>query len=183
MLRAMDLTKSKELLIDLCKWNIERLEAKREVHLEYAEERADSRARELSDDDSPQGLRLARHQDARHRKVVRCRDAFWKHRREMAREENSRWEGDETGDSGARNGAADAAAKAPEENGRNEPKSGQDEMDVAAFLRLAESDPELRQLVEEIRQGDEMLRKKGRPGMATIVRAIFGAEGIQTAKT
>jgi hypothetical protein len=91
-LDSSDTPKCKQALLDLIARNVERLEAKREAHLEHADESAVSAAARLAYEESPQGERLARYELASQRRVHRCRDAFWKHRREMEKDGGRRVE-------------------------------------------------------------------------------------------
>jgi hypothetical protein len=155
LLDESDKGKARQMLLDLFERNIERLEAKREAHLEHAEERAANRAGRLANDDSSQGERLARHELACHRRVQRCRDAFWKHRREMGREENARWQTENEGHAGA-NGEGE---RAPEQEKQNEPMSGSDAAEFAVFKELMARDEGIRRTVKEIAEGAEMIKQ------------------------
>jgi hypothetical protein len=137
---ASDTPRCKAALLDLITRNIERLEAKREAHLEHAEERAASIAASLAYDESPAGERLARHELACERRTHRCRDAFWKHRRETSRVEKDGRPRTEDGvetagfvaDLGVNSGAVEGVSHLPDKNLTSEP-----EVDVSASEALA----------------------------------------------
>jgi hypothetical protein len=156
LLDPNDKAKAKQMLVDLAQRNIERLEAKREAHLEHADDRAASRARLLAYDESPQGERLGRHELACERRVKRCREAFWKHRREVAREENrevfeveNRSKTDAGGD----------ANKGPEEKRNNEPSGVTEAAEFAVFKEFMTKDEEVRRMVKELAERAEVMKK------------------------
>ena len=102
-----DFEKAKAMLLDLVERNVERLEAKLEVHTDREGEYLLRRAARQGFDDSPRGERLRRYEMACDRRFYRSLAAFWKHRREMERRRrettairrNTTW-------CGRRNGAA-----------------------------------------------------------------------------
>ena len=81
-LSATDTPGAHRALLDLVARNVERLEAKLEVHLERADEYAELASDRLGYEESPEAERLRRHEMACHRRMYRCLDAFWKYRRE-----------------------------------------------------------------------------------------------------
>ena len=76
--------RAREALLDLVGREIERLETKREVHLQYADERKASSDACLAWDESQTGQQLARFELATCRRAERSFQAFFKFRREMA---------------------------------------------------------------------------------------------------
>ena len=80
-----DFEKAKAMLLDLVERNVERLEAKLEVHTDREGEYLLRRAARQGFDDSPRGERLRRYEMACDRRFYRSLAAFWKHRREMER--------------------------------------------------------------------------------------------------
>jgi len=82
-----DTEKAKGMLLDLIDRNVERLEAKLEVHTDRAGEYLLRSAARQGFDDSPRGERLRRYEMACDRRFYRSLAAFWKHRREMERAE------------------------------------------------------------------------------------------------
>ena len=95
-----DIEKAKAMLLDLVERNVERLEAKLEVHTDREGEYLLRRAARQGFDDSPRGERLRRYEMACDRRFYRSLAAFWKHRREMERAQ----EGEELRFGGIRRG-------------------------------------------------------------------------------
>jgi hypothetical protein len=132
LLDASDTPKAKQTLLDLIARNVERLEAKREAHLEHADENAASSAERLAYEESPQGERLARHELASQRRAHRCVDAFWKYRREKRRHEEDggrkaedggqAYAGENVPELRGETGVAEAGSGAPGKNLTSEPK-------------------------------------------------------------
>jgi hypothetical protein len=189
----------KQTLLDLIARNVERLEAKREAHLEHADESKASVAGRLAYDESPQGERLARHELACERRTQRCRDAFWKHRREMGRTEDGgrRAEGitqgggrraEDGGDWGGVANVADFGAalavgeevsNGPEKNLTSEPKAGITGSEAAELKEVAACDEALKRgLAELSRLRDMGLGLSGTPvasggkGWAAIAASV-----------
>jgi hypothetical protein len=131
-LDAGDTAAARAAFLDLISQNITRLEAKLEVHLQYADERAASIKAQKAWDESPQGQQLSRYLFAAERSAQRARDAFWKHRREMenwiedeggmAEDGENTGEGAGVGDLSAESGVAEPAPNGPETNFTNEPE-------------------------------------------------------------
>ena len=86
-LNTNETDKAKAMLLDLIERNVERLEAKLEVHTDRAGEYLMRRAARQGFEDSPRGERLRRYEMASDRRFYRSLTAFWKHRREMERAE------------------------------------------------------------------------------------------------
>ena len=145
----------KAALQDLIARNIERLEAKREAHLEHADESQASTAARLAYEESPQGERLRRYVLACERRTHRCRDAFWKHRREMGRAEDAGRRSEDRTDDGGRtvvvgadggeyvidlrsgSGVGEALANGPEKNLTSEPNRGSTASETAGNKEIA----------------------------------------------
>ena len=87
ILNAQDTALSLKTLRDLVASNVERLEAKRQTHLAHAAGIAARRATRLSFDRTPDGQRMRRYQMDCQRRLNKCQDAYWKHRREADRME------------------------------------------------------------------------------------------------
>ena len=122
-----------------------------------------SNAARLAYEESPQGERLARHELACERRTHRCRDAFWKHRRESGdrtedggrRAEERRTQGGEDGgrraedgggggggaenvaDLRAESGVGEEGSSAPEKNLTSEPNVGLTASEAAASKEIA----------------------------------------------
>jgi hypothetical protein len=79
-------------LLDLISRSVERLEAKREAHLEHQDDNKARRAALLAHDESPQGERLARFELACQRRTQRCQAEIWKYRKKKEREGDSEYE-------------------------------------------------------------------------------------------
>jgi hypothetical protein len=189
-LDASDTAGCKRALLDLITRNIERLEAKREAHLEHADEGAASIAARLAYEESPQGERLARYELACERRTHRCRDAFWKHRREMDHVEKDGGRRTEDGVEGfeavkvaemrAESGAAEEVSSAPNKNLTSEPNVGVAAPEAEAMNEVAAAGEELksafRELLGQIRGGSVPF---GMPvagdakGLAAIEASIF----------
>ena len=88
ILDASDTAKAKQALFDLVDDSLKRLEGKVLAYREIAAEIAASRAGRLAGDSSPEAERLKRYELANARRVHRCRDAFYKHRRETGEDED-----------------------------------------------------------------------------------------------
>ena len=177
----------KAALQDLIARNIERLEAKREAHLEHADESQASTAARLAYEESPQGERLGRYELACERRTHRCRDAFWKHRREMGRAEDGGWrsEGrteDEVrrvvvgGDGGEYvidlrpgSGVGEALSNCPEKNLTSEPNRGLTASETTANKEIAA-------LNEAAEIGLGVLSKMRDLGIRTSATAFGGDE-------
>ncbi len=84
---ASQMTKAREMLIDLVTRNIERLEAKLEVFEATSEELNDRNAAMLALDKTADGQIYQRYEMACQRKLSRCLADFWKHQRETEDEE------------------------------------------------------------------------------------------------
>jgi hypothetical protein len=194
-LDASDTAGCKRALLDLITRNIERLEAKREAYLEHADEGAVSIAARLAYEESPQGERLARHELACERRTQRCRDAFWKHRREMGGREKDGGRRTEDGGEGfeavnvaemrAESRAAEEVSSAPYKNLTSEPNRGLTASQTAAEKESAA-------LIEAAQQGLELLSRMrdlgvgtsgtpaggGGTGLSPIEQAIFGGRPL-----
>ncbi len=85
---ASQMTKAREMLIDLVTRNIERLEAKLEVFEARSEELNDRNAALLALDKTAEGQIYQRYEMACQRKLSRCLADFWKHQRETEDEED-----------------------------------------------------------------------------------------------
>ncbi len=90
---ASQMTKAREMLIDLVTRNIERLEAKLEVFEARSEELNDRKAALLALDKTAEGQIYQRYEMACQRKLSRCLADFWKHQRET--EDEDSYEDDE----------------------------------------------------------------------------------------
>ncbi len=84
---ASEMTKAREMLIDLVTRNIERLEAKLEVFEARSEELNDRNAAMLALDKTAEGQIYQRYEMACQRKLSRCLADFWKHQRETEDED------------------------------------------------------------------------------------------------
>jgi hypothetical protein len=199
LLDASNTPKCKETLLDLIARNIERLEAKREAHLEHADECAASTAARLAYDDSPQGERLARHELACQRRTHRCQAEFWKYRREKDRTEDGGWraedrtedgtlreeergDGDgvvDVADFGAALGVGEEVSNGPERNLTSEPGAGMSASEAADLKEVAACDEELKGALAELsRLRDMGIGTSGTPvagvgkGWAAIAASI-----------
>jgi hypothetical protein len=95
---ASQMTKARDMLIDLVTRNIERLEAKLEVFEARSEELVDRNAALLALDKTAEGQIYQRYEMACQRKLSRCLADFWKHQRETEDEED--FDEDDEGDEG-----------------------------------------------------------------------------------
>ena len=98
VLDASDTAAARQFLLDLIDRNLERLEAKLEVHRQRAEEYKIRNAARAARDETPEGEMARRHEMACDRRVKRCMDLFWKLRRETERDEAEIEDGDEGGE-------------------------------------------------------------------------------------
>ena len=98
MLDASDAATARQFLLDLIDRNLERLEAKLEVHRQRAEEYKIRNAARAARDETPEGEMARRHEIACDRRVKRCMDLFWKLRRKTERDEAEIEDGDEGGE-------------------------------------------------------------------------------------
>ena len=87
VLDASDTAAARQFLLDLIDRNLERLEAKLEVHRQLAEEYKIRNAARAARDETPEGEMARRHEMTCDRRVKRCMDLFWKLRRETERDE------------------------------------------------------------------------------------------------
>ena len=87
VLDASDTAAARQFLLDLIDRNLERLEAKLEVHRQRAEEYKIRNAARAARDETPEGEMARRHEMACDRRIKRCMDLFWKLRRETERDE------------------------------------------------------------------------------------------------
>ena len=94
VLDASDTATARQFLLDLIDRNLERLEAKLEVHRQLAEQYKIRNAARAARDETPEGEMARRHEMTCDRRVKRCMDLFWKLRRETERDES------ENGDEG-----------------------------------------------------------------------------------
>ncbi len=85
---ASQMTKAREMLIDLVTRNIERLEAKLEVFEARSEELVERNAAMLALDKTADGQIYQRYEMACQRKLSRCLADFWKHQRETEDEDD-----------------------------------------------------------------------------------------------
>ena len=95
VLDASDTAAARQFLLDLIDRNLERLEAKLEVHRQRAEEYKIRNAARAARDETPEGEMARRHEMACDRRIKRCMDLFWKLRRETERDEAEIEDGDE----------------------------------------------------------------------------------------
>jgi hypothetical protein len=160
LIDASDTPGCKAALLDLIARNVAELESKRDAHLEHADERAASIAASLAYEDSPQGERLARHELACERRTHRCRDAFWKHRRETSRVENGGGRRAEEGGDGRevenvtdlmpQSVVAEDASQAQNKNLTSEPNVGDAASETRAMKEVAAASAELRSAFSEL---------------------------------
>jgi hypothetical protein len=184
--------KVKEMMLDLISRNIERLEAKLEVHLQHADERAASTQAQLPWGESPEFDRLARYELATSRRAERLRAAFIKLRKEVGDttdfdgliedDVDGTGEGENITDSGAETGVVDEASSVPETNLTNEPEPDdyvrQDgSMKEVASLKdkLDWAQAKLRKLREARNGASATPATGGGLGRALIEQAIFAA--------
>jgi hypothetical protein len=200
LLDASDTPKCKHSLLDLIARNIERLEAKREAHLEHADESKANTAAKLAYDESPQGERLARHELACQRRTHRCYAEFWKYRRETRdrtedggrravdrTEDGGRREGDAGDEGGVANvadfeaalGVGEEVSNGPEKNLTSEPKAGMTASESADLKEVAACDDALKRGLAELSGLRDMgIGTSGTPvanggkGWATIAASV-----------
>ena len=184
--------KVKEMMLDLISRNIERLEAKLEVHLQHADERAAGTRAQPPWGESPELDRLARYELATSRRAERLRAAFIKLRKEVGdttdSDELTEDDVDGTGDGenltemGAETGAVQDASSVPKANLTNEPEPPDDVrqdgslQEVAALKDTLDwAQAQLRKL-REARIGSSATPVTGGGiGRALIEQAIFAA--------
>ena len=87
VLDSSDTAAGKQFLLDVIDRNLERLQAKLEVHRQLAEKYKIRNAARAARDETPEGESSRRHEISCDRRVKRCLDLFWKHRRETERDE------------------------------------------------------------------------------------------------
>jgi hypothetical protein len=127
VLDAQDTAAATKALVDLVSENLLRLEAKLELHQQLAEENGTSTDAPLSPDDVKELERLRRFEAACQRRVHRCEDAFWKHRRatEGGTEDGGRrvegGEGAATAGTATDSGVAEEGSDGPKTNLTSEP--------------------------------------------------------------
>jgi hypothetical protein len=146
LLDSSDTARCRDTLLDLVARNVERLEAKREAHLAHLDEQAASTAAQLAFVESPEGGRLTRYEQAAQRRTQRCRDVFWKHRREMGKEENGGrsaedfcelCEAEKAVDFLPESGVGQEMTNGPAKNLTNEPKGGVSESEADQLKEVA----------------------------------------------
>ncbi len=185
---ASQMTKAREMLIDLVTRNIERLEAKLEVFEARSEELNDRNAALLALDKTAEGQIYQRYEMACQRKLSRCLADFWKHQRETEDEEEFDEDDEGDGDEGepivgleseARTVEAEVEADVENENATTEAKpvadASEPEADhgvVSVFVTLANA-------VEEVVTANESLVSGviGLVERAVVVDATISAPG------
>ena len=159
LLDASDTARCRATLVDLVARNIERLEAKREAHLAHLDEQAASTAAQLAFVESPDGGRLTRYEQAAQRRTQRCRDVFWKHRREMGKEENGGrneedfcelCEAEKVADFRPESGVGEEVTNGPKKNLTNEPNGGLTASEAAGLKEVAACNEELERGLAEL---------------------------------
>jgi hypothetical protein len=179
---AGDPTEARRALIDLVERAILRLQAKLELHQQLATEKSASPAAPLSPDEVQELERLRRFEMACQRRVHRCEDAFWKHRRQTERMEDGGGEQAEenAGDSSVESGAVEEASIAPNENLTNEPSSGGGAPEGGTLKEVETLEQILGRAREEVRVMREatnypvsMPAVGSSKGLAAIEKAIF----------
>ena len=161
--------------------NIERLEARLEVHLQHADERAASVKAKNAWDKSPEGERLARYELATCRRAERLLAAFVKLTANRAAGGEDEGGGEIVTDLDAESGVAAEAPSVPEANLTNEPKPDSDAPKDGSLEEVAAHSGTLDQAIIELRR----LRDVGIAGFvapaagggrvpAVVEQAIFG---------
>jgi hypothetical protein len=169
ILDTADAPAAREALVDLISRNIERLEAKLEVHLQHADERAASIKAMKAWDASPEGERLARYELATSRRAERLRAAYFKLRKETldtAEAEDAEEEPESM--------VAAEAASVAEANLTNEPKTGDDVPQDESLAEVAACSDVLKQAIFELSQMREM-------GIAGLVPPVAGGVKVPAA--
>ena len=87
ILTTWDTPRVKQTLLDLVDRVVQRLTGKLEVYQQLASENEADTAARLAHDHSQDAERMRRYEQAAQRRVHRCEDAFWKHRRECEQRE------------------------------------------------------------------------------------------------
>jgi hypothetical protein len=177
VLDAGDTAAARETFLDLISRNIERLEAKLEVHQQHADEQAASIKAQMAWDESPLGQQLARYVLAVQRSAQRARDALYKHRREMARwvdDGEETGEGENLGDLIAELGAAEPASNGPETNLTNEPELVGGAAKDGSLEEVAAHGDTLGQAVIELRRLHEL-------GVAGFLASAAGGGSVPAA--
>jgi hypothetical protein len=182
--------RAKAAITDLIARNIERLEAKLEVHQQHEDEKKASRDRLNAADMSPEGDRLARYELALGRQHKRCVDAFWKFRREMEGSiddgaelevEEGAGEAENDADLGVKCGSFKEASQATKQNSTNEPETDGSMSEDDILSEVKEIDKTLAlaaETVEKLRKGDfsalsTFVDRTG-AGPGTLAEMIFG---------
>jgi hypothetical protein len=168
---------AREVLLDLISRNIERLEAKLEVHLQHADERTASIKAMNAWDESPQGERLARYELATCRRAERLLAAFVKLKKdigERAEEEDDTGEGEIVTDLSAESVVAAEAPSVPETNLTNEPKPVGDAPQDGSLEEVAALGGTLGQAIFELRRLHET-------GIAGFVTPVAGGARVPAA--
>jgi hypothetical protein len=187
LIDAQDTATAKSALVDLVQGCIQRLEAKLEVYRQLAEERPTRTATPLTPEEKRELERLRQFELACERRVHRCENAFWKHRRETERTENGgsgpeeAIRHDETAESKPDSGAGEEVMGAPNKNSTNEPSFGGDVPKVGTMEEVAALARELGVASAEFRRvrsaGFGAVAAQGAGGgvvPGAIAEAIFG---------
>ncbi len=199
LLDASDTPKARQTMFDLVDRNLERLEAKVEVHRQLAAGRAGKLAAGLGSDHSKEGQQLTRFETASVRRKQRCLDAFWRYRREMRRAEAEEREifeegGDELeaenfADSSTESGVATVESTA-EKNLTTEAKPGLTPSQAEVCKGLLSTGGKIQDLMSKLSR----LSERGMGGVGTLVEgggmelsaidaAILGLEPLPGQKT
>ncbi len=182
---ASEMTKAREMLIDLVTRNMERLEAKLEVFEARSEELNDRNAALLALDKTPEGQIYQRYEMACQRKLSRCLADFWKHQRESEGEDG--FDEDEEGEAievsdvteDAEDDYEDVETHAENENATSEAKPvvGGSEAEanlgvVGVFVRLADAVGEMITTNESLVSGVSVVVDR-----AVVIDATISAPG------
>ena len=190
---AQDTAQARRAFDELIERTVLRLEARLELHQQLAAEnpRSSSPADGPTQEEKQELEQLRRYELACQRRVHRCEDAFWKHRKEVRKsaEEEAEWaeedeancEGESIADLSPTSEGVEEAGKGPNENLTNEPKVARGASEVTALKRLADFKKQLdlaRNAIRGVRDGGieplAMQSVAGGTGRAAIEESIFG---------
>ena len=145
LVSASDTPRAKQMLLDLVDRVVQRLTAKIEVYQQLASEDEAEMSASLAHDRTPDGERMRRYEQAAQRRVHRCEDAFWKHRREREQMESQEAEvlDEEMTDSSDELGVVEEATNAPKTNLPSEPKVAISASEVGTEKEVAALDKKL----------------------------------------
>jgi hypothetical protein len=181
---------AKQALVDLVDRAILRLQAKLELHQQLAKEKSASPSAPLTPVEAQELERLRRFELACQRRVHRCEDAFWKHRRQTESLKDGGWSADEVvgeeqteenfSDLSTQVGAPGEVPIAPNENLTNEPRLDGGAPETGTLKEVASLGETLGRAAADLRALHEMEKnafpvrpESGAKGRAAIEEAVF----------